>query len=311
MALTNAGVISTPQYSQNVMMLAQQMFSRVRPFVRTDSAKTDRYYFRRYGDAVVSELTERLKVQPLQDTAFSQVAVDIREYFVRQGVDRADLNRTNISDPLSPVTQAQAAAMGRMIDRIILQAAGAAALTGRTGAGTENLALTVADNETGGFAYGTGAQGLQLGKLTVAQRLLGDNGIDPGNQVAVITPRMLQQLIATNEVSSKLYGVSNDQIAALQTNRVGQIAGMNVVVVQPSDAGGNIVPTNGLTAGALRRFCYVFDRNAIGLVVAEDQSNSVVYTNHDLLGSPIAYSTMAMGAVRIDPRAVVQISCTE
>lgn len=311
MALVNFDTALMPEYQKNVIMLAQQNGSKLRGMVRTDFIKAERNYFTRYDGATIDVITDRLKDATLSDTTFSRIAVDMVSYGGATGIDAFELNKTSIADPMNPVTMAQSMAMGRYIDRIILAAAGATAIAGKAGAGTEALALTVADSEVGGMAYPTGAQGLQVGKIIQAYKLLADRGATDGNLVLAITPLMARQLMATNEVANKLYGISEDQATALRTGRIATIAGFKVVVIQPSDSNGNIVPTNGLTAGSLRRYAYAFDTSGMGLSVAEDLSEAYVALDDRKFRAPIAYTKMVMGAVRIDPYKVVQISCTE
>jgi hypothetical protein len=304
MAFDNMTVISSNTYSTNTIMLAQQMVSKVRPYVNIVKNKGEFYFFNLYGKAVAQEVTERLADFPLADSNYSRVGVAARPYAINQGVDKFDALNTNLNDPLNPIAKAQAAAMSRQIDSIILNAAVGTALTGQ--GGTTSTALPagqiIPSTFIGDSSLTPGAQGMNIFKILRAQKIMDDQGVASEGRAMALTPRAREQLLSTNEVVNNLYGISREQVAALRIGEVEQIAGFDMTIVVPE-----LVPVN----GSGERQIVAWQRDSMGLVINEDASSSTIWIDHRKLGSPIAYTTMMMGATRLDPAGVVSIACTE
>ncbi len=104
-----------------------------------DNVKGKQAFFDRIGLQTMVQLTSRHADTMQQDTPHSRRMVTLAPYTVADLIDDPDQIRTLI-DPTNPYAKAQASAIGRTQDDIIIAAALGSAATGETGTGTADLA---------------------------------------------------------------------------------------------------------------------------------------------------------------------------
>ena len=110
------------QYSQNLAHLAQQKGSRLRGLVRTEGVRAKQAFFDQIGSQTASVRTTRGADTIINDTPHARRRVTLADYEVADLIDDQDKLRM-IVDPTSSYAQAQAFAIGRAMDDVIISAA--------------------------------------------------------------------------------------------------------------------------------------------------------------------------------------------
>jgi hypothetical protein len=110
------------QYSANLQHLSQQKGSRLRGLVRTEMVRGKQASFDQIGSQSASVRTTRAADTLLNDTPHSRRMVTLADYEVADLIDDQDKLRM-IVDPTSSYAQAQAFAIGRSMDDVIITAA--------------------------------------------------------------------------------------------------------------------------------------------------------------------------------------------
>ena len=186
------------QYSANLQHLIQQKGSRLRGAVRVEAVRGKQAFFDQIGSQSASVRTTRAADTLLNDTPHARRMVTLADYEVADLIDDQDKLRM-IVDPTSSYAQAQAFAIGRSMDDVIITAATGDAKTGETGGTTTALpsGQKVAVNLSGSN------EGLTIGKLRQAKFILDNNSVDPSiPRVIVVGPKQIQDLLATTQVTS-------------------------------------------------------------------------------------------------------------
>ena len=186
------------QYSANLQHLSQQKGSRLRGAVNVEAVRGKQAFFDQIGSQSASVRTTRAADTLLNDTPHARQMVTLADYEVADLIDDQDKLRM-IVDPTSSYPQAQAFAIGRSMDDVIITAATGDAKTGETGGTTTALpsGQKVAVNLSGSN------EGLTIGKLRQAKFILDNNSVDPSiPRVIVVGPKQIQDLLATTQVTS-------------------------------------------------------------------------------------------------------------
>ena len=186
------------QYSANLQHLSQQKGSRLRGLVRVEAVRGKQAFFDQIGSQSASVRTTRAADTLLNDTPHSRRMVTLADYEVADLIDDQDKLRM-IVDPTSSYAQAQAFAIGRSMDDVIITAATGDAKTGETGGTTTSLPLAqkVLVN------HGGSNEGMTIGKLREAKYIMDNNDVDPSiPRVMVIGPKQLQDLLESTNITS-------------------------------------------------------------------------------------------------------------
>ena len=185
------------QFSSNVMLLSQQMGSKLRGSVSEESVNGEKAYFDQIGSGVAQLRTSRHADTPLMDTPHSRRQVSIDTYEYADLVDDADKVRMLI-DPTSTYARAAANAIGRAMDDAIITAATGTANTGVSG-GTSTSML--AANQ---IAHGSA--GLTVAKLVSAAKILDNADVDSSiPRYIVVGPEQVEDLLNNSTVTSSDY----------------------------------------------------------------------------------------------------------
>jgi len=161
-------------YKSTVDMLLQQRGSKL-----LDAITIDSYHGKsgvavnQYGSVAAQEVVTRHADTPLVETPFTRRWVFPRNFAIADLIDDNDKLRT-IADPSSPIALAQAMAIGRKIDDLIIAAAIGTAKTGEDGA--TSVALPASQTAP------TVAGGLTVAKLREAKKLLLAAEVDIDNE---------------------------------------------------------------------------------------------------------------------------------
>lgn len=188
------------QYSANLQHLSQQKGSRLRGMVRVEAVRGKQAFFDQIGSQSASVRSTRAADTLLNDTPHSRRMVTLADYEVADLIDDQDKLRM-IVDPTSSYAQAQAFAIGRSMDDVIISAAISDSKTGETGGTTTSLPAGQVVAKTVGVASGNA--GLNIGKLREAKFKMDNNDVDPSiPRVLVCGPKQIQDLLAETSVTS-------------------------------------------------------------------------------------------------------------
>jgi len=291
MSFTNPSTSFVQNYGQNVLMMAQQMESKLRPLVMNETATGERFYFELYNtNSAMSQVTTRFEDKQNTDTLFERRAVDLLDYDDSKMVDSFDKLKMLI-DPTSPIVAAQAAQMGRQIDDIIIASLYADMKTGKTGSSTSSLTNTVAINS---WAYGSGSgnANVTISKLIEAAAVLNNADVPMEDRYFVLDPINHAKLLATAEATSADFVTAKNLVT-------GQVEGL---------VGFKLIQSTRLPVdGSGYRRCFAWNKTGMGLVTAQNPKISI-NKRTDKRGEPWeAYISLSMAATRLENSKVVEV----
>ena len=189
------------QFSSNVAMLSQQMGSLLRGAVDTESVTGEKAFFDQVGEAAAIARTSRHGDTPLVETPHSRRMVSLTTYEWADLIDDADKVRMLI-DPTSSYARAAAAAIGRAMDDVIIDALGGTAKTGKEG--------TTSTSFPAGQKIAHGSAGLTIAKLVEAKKKLDANSVDPSiKRYLVCSPEQIEDLLNNTTVTSSDFNTVN------------------------------------------------------------------------------------------------------
>lgn len=285
-------------YHGQLEHIFQQRGSKLRGTLREVTQNSEYDYWDRLGTATVNAITTRHGDTPHNEIEHTRrrnqvIGYDTNEYF-----DNQDKLRM-IIDPKSGYAEAQAFALGRKMDDVIISALLGKAYSGKAG-GTEltfsqdsGQEVAVDYVESGGSANSN----LTIGKLRRAMYLLEANdAILDGEQVCLVAhPSQKQALLRTTEVTSEDYNT----VKALVNGSVDTFLGFKFVWT-----------TRATTDGSGYRQALAYPQSAGLLGVAENISVRIDELPTKRYSYQV-YSTATFGATRMWGEKVVKILCDE
>jgi hypothetical protein len=292
------------QFKANILMLSQQKQALLRMCTRAESVTGDTMYVERLGpkDAVLRGT--RHGETPVSDAQHTRRKLSMADYIVPADlIDKPDKLKMLI-DPQSAYTQNQVFSLNRAIDDVIIAAIFGPAYGGHTGATTINF-YDVGECrlvESSGVLVTAGSDWtdtietpLTIAKLLTCKQLMDDAEIDESRQrYFLCNPFNINQLLNTTEVKSADYNT----VRALAQGQIDTFMGFKFLK-------STRLPADDTDTGATK--CAAFAQDAIVLAVAEEPSVSVSVRN-DLCDSIQVFSTLSIGATRVEGPAVVGIT---
>jgi hypothetical protein len=269
-------------FSQNVMQLAQQKYSRLLPCVYQKPNVTGKVFFQdQIGQWSMEAKASRNVATPNNDPNLTRRRCDMVDYHDNRMLDRGDELRS-ISDPRSQYTVAAASSIGRKMDEIIITAAINSALAGETGATTVtqgNIVLATAASMT-------------LARIIAVKQALDDADVELEDRFFVVKPGVLDNLLNLATATSADYNAVKGLISGQITEWMGfkWIMSTRIAAVSSST----------LLGVAFQRF---------GLCAAQLQA-PLVRTDEraDLSYSWQVYYELNMGACRLEESRVVVLN---
>ena len=278
------------QYSANVQMLSQQMGSRLRDAVRIENVVGKNAFIDQIGKATAQLRTSRHADTPQLDTPHARRRLSLASYEYADLIDDQDKVRMLI-DPTSFYAQAAAAAMGRAMDDVIINAALGTASTGETGSGSATLDAT--NNMVGSSSSN---DGLTIAKLLEAKRKLDLNDVDPSiPRYIAVGPKQIEDLLGTTQVTSSDFNT----VKALAQGDVNSFLGFEFIMTNRLDVASDDV-----------RSCFAWAEDGITLGIGKDVSARIDERNDKGYATQVYYC-MDIGAVRMEESKVVKIFCDE
>jgi hypothetical protein len=288
-------------YKTTVMYLAQQMGSRTRDLVSTDTYKgMAGKAVEQFGQTMAQKRTQRHGDTPLMDVNQDARWVYPTDYEWAELIDDQDKLRMAI-DPTSPIAQAGAFAMGRSIDDEILGALYSPAHNGQTGSTTVNF--NVSGTQYVGPNFGGTATNLNVEKLREGKRIFQSNNIDLDQEQLwmLVTSKEADALLGLTQVVSTDF---NDR-PVLVDGKVTRFLGINFRHIEFTSSG--FSNASQMLNGS-NRLCPLFVPRAYHLGVWED-TTARMSQRADKGYATQVYLRHTIGATRIDELRSVQIEC--
>tara|TARA_Y100000593_G_C4151542_1_gene257321 strand:+ start:51 stop:683 length:633 start_codon:yes stop_codon:yes gene_type:complete len=161
-------------------------------------------------------------------------------------IDDADKVRM-LADPTSSYSRAAAAAIGRSMDDVIIDALGGTAKTGKTG--------TTSTAFPSGQKIAHGSAGLTIAKLVESKKKLDANSVDPSiKRFIVVSPEQIEDLLNNTTVTSSDFNT----VKALAQGDISSFVGFEFIV------------SNRLSDDGTSRLCYAFAQDGVKLAVGKD-----------------------------------------
>lgn len=188
-------VIYAQAYSQNIMQLAQQKYSKLLGSVYIKPNVKGKTFFQdQIGQWAMETKGGRNVRTPNNDPVLSRRMGIMVDYHDNRMLDRGDELKC-ISDPKSAYTIAAASSLGRKIDDVIIAACIGTAYSGETGSTSVtngNLSTITAANVT-------------LAAIIAAKKKLDDADIEMEDRVMITSPAVLDGLLNLSAATSADY----------------------------------------------------------------------------------------------------------
>jgi hypothetical protein len=290
------------QYETNWQHLLQQMESRLKEKTKFVSAQGAAVRFNQYGLASMSQVTTRNASTPAANSDLpTRWAYPVPYDIANRFSEFDNLFLGSVVLPTSECMQAQAAAYGRLADKVLIEALTAASTITNTantstGFGLNNTTTTVAlpAGQTVAVNYvpagGTAANsGLTIGKIREAKRILDANEAPAEDRVLIVSAKEISDLLGTTEVTNNLY----NSVRALVDGDVDAFLGFKIVRSEQLGLASSI------------RTCVAYHKNAAVLVDGGKKSYmDILPTQSHALQ---IRSTAVLGATRLLETGVVSI----
>lgn len=264
-------------YSQNIMQLAQQKYSKLLSTVYVKPNVRGKTFFQdQIGQWSMEVKGSRNTQTPNNDPTLSRRMGLMVDYHDNRLLDRGD-ELKSISDPRSAYTIAAAQSLGRRIDDSIVDAIRGTAYSGETGSTTAPTATTISAT----------ASAMTLTKVLEVKKTLDDNDVESEDRYFVINPEVLSSLLDVTEVGSADY----NSVRALVRGELDTFLGFKWVTstrVNSSDIG-----------YAYQKYGLCAALGAAPLVRTDERA--------DLSYSWQVYYELNMGAVRLEEARVVRL----
>lgn len=291
------------QFQANVLKLSQQKESMLEACCQRMTVTGDTAYVERLGPKDAQPAGARHSQTPISDADHSRRKLTMVDYDVPADlIDTFDKLKM-ICEFQSSYVQNQMYSLNRQKDDTIIAALYGAAYGGHAGGTTINSydvgeSRLVASDGTivaagSDFSNSTETP-LTIAKLLTCKQLLDDAEIDKERQRYFVTnPYNINQLLNTTEVKSSDYNT----VKALAQGAIDTFMGFKFIM-------STRLPADDTDTGATR--CFAFAQGAIVLGVGQEPVVSVD-KRPDLRNSVQVYSTLSIGATRVEGPAVVQI----
>jgi hypothetical protein len=276
-------VIYAQAYSQNIMQLAQQKYSKLANTVYVKPNVRGKTFFQdQIGQWSMEVKGSRNTQTPNNDPTLGRRMGIMVDYHDNRLLDRGD-ELKSISDPRSAYTIAAAQSLGRKIDEVIITAAIGTAYAGETGSTSVVTTTTVLLT----------AASMTLARIVAVKQALDAADIEMEDRYFVITPAALDNLLNQTAATSSDF----NSVKALIRGEINTWMGFNWIMSTRLAA---------ISSSTLVGIAY--QKNGICMAMAEQP---LVRTDErsDLSYSWQVYYELNIGATRLEESRVVM--CNE
>lgn len=279
--------IYVKQFGSIVSLQAQQKGSRLRDTVTVKAGVVgEETFMDQIVPFTVSGRSAVLEATSPASVTYARRKLGMSDFYIAKAIDKMEEIRT-LADPTSAITQSAIAGLGRKIDKLVIDALGGTAYTGKIG--TTAVSLPTAQK------IAEGSTGFTLTKWLAALEVLRGNEVDPSDEkVLVVSSYQLAEMLNINEIKSADYNTQR----ALVSGDVGTFLGCKVITSEQ------------LPKESTARKCYLFTKTGVGLAIGRDVVSRIdeLPTNHY---AKQLYFSMSMAASRLEETKVVEIECKE
>lgn len=299
------------QYANNVYHLSQQKASRLAPLARKEMFKGKSEFFDRLSTAAAQKKTGRNTPTPNLDIEHSRRMVTTSMYEWATIVDRKD-KLENIHNPENEYSIAARSAMGRSMDSVLIEAALGAAKAGEDGSSTVYLG----NSQRVASVASTALAKMNIQALRKAKYIMDKNEVE-GRRYMVINASQLEALLSTTEVTNADY----NSVKALVQGELNSFLGFEFIRTEllplatqatsesfAFDTATGLYSSGGTAITAAAQSCLAFAEGSIILGMNEGMV-ARVSERDDLSYNPQVYTSMDIGAVRMEEAKVVEILC--
>ena len=261
-------------YDSDVHLAYQQMGSKLRGTCRTKTqVRGQDVTFQKVGTGTAAAKS-RHGLVPTMNQAHTTALCTMADSYAADWVDKFDELKINIDERMA-VAQGAAGALGRKTDYDIITVLDA------------NATTTVAHGSTG----------LTRTKVLDGFKAINDNDVpDDGLRYWVVGPKQWNELLTITEFASGDY-VGGDDLPWLRGTQAKRW--LNILFFMSTQ----------LNVASSIRETHLYHRSAVGHGIAADVTTEVTY--HGDRASYFVNSMMSQGAVLIDARGAVSVSCSE
>jgi hypothetical protein len=298
------------QFTANVVHLAQQKGSVLRPNVRVETVHGTQAYFDQIGVTAAAQKQGRHSDTPITDTPHARRQVSLTDYEVADLIDKQDLVRT-LNDPANEYVQSFMYALGRSIDDVLLAAATGTSYTGVAGGTSTSLGNT---HRVAAVSSST-LSNLNVQALRKAKYLMDKSLVDKSiPRYIAVNAYAMDGLLQQTEVTSHDY----NSVKALVQGEIDTFMGFKFISTErlgsaPStftydtstglyNSGG--ITTNSTSSSTYSIVCWAQDGLLLG-IGAEPQGR--ISERDDKSYAMQAYASMSIGATRMEEAKVVEI----
>jgi len=282
------------QYKANLDYLVRQRGSRLRSAVMVERINGKQAFFDQIGETTTNEQSGRHQDIEYSNTEHRRRRVTTILAYSADLVDGADKIRM-LSDPSSEYAMAQADAIGKKIDDVILAALLGTAYTGVDGTTSTsydtNNTVAVTVREPG---VSSGNYGLNVAKLRTANRILDSYEVPEDERYCGANARQRESLLATTKATSSDYA----NVKALVNGQIDSFMGFKFVKSQRlavDGSGYDKVP--------------FWHRKGIKLALGQDLRVDMSYIKTKVSQPLQVYSDIDLGATRMQEKLVGYIEC--
>lgn len=275
------------QYSDNIMLLTQQLMVKVAPTVYQKPGCSGEVSFQ---DAIASEdadeKTSRNEVVRNSDPDYSRRKIVPRYFYKAPLIDKMDKLQL-LKDPTNEVVRTNAGALARAKDTVVCNSFSGTAYGGKDG--------TTSYTVPSGQIIVHSSVGLNMTKIRSAKKILDENEVDSADRCFAISAEQVEDLLAITEVTSSDYA----QVKALVSGQPGTVCGFNFIQTER-------LPL--FSAGV--RNCAAYHKTGVVLGSWLDFLASIDIMP-GLHFSAQVYAGQSYGATRLEEEKVVLVQCSE
>lgn len=284
-------VAHVQQFNGNVLRLAQQETSRLIGAVRRETLVGKYGHFDRLASTAAELITSVHADTPVIEQTHSRRRVILNDYVHSSLIDDVDKLRM-IVDPSSIYVRNAAAAMGRVLDDIIIDAADGSA----TSVDSSDSSSTVAITHTVDEDFNTSNSDIIMEKVVEAKRILMSNEVDPSEELFfVLDSKALHNLLKETEVSSADYNT----VRALSNGMINTFMGFRFIQSER-------INNSTVTSETLFKNCLAFSREGLLCAMGKELTTRVD-ERADKNFSTQVYTRLSAGSVRMDESRVVVV----
>jgi len=193
--------LRSQQYGRNIMMLAQQQYSKTYPTVMLKTDIVGKTFFQdQIGEWSMQTKGSLNPDTPENDPQFARRMGTIITKNDNRFLDRST-NLQIMSDPKAPMAKSAGGSIGRTIDDEIITALGGNSYSGETG----SVAVPLPSSQI----VLNGGTNLTFAKVKEVKQKFDDNNVEEEDRVFLISPAGVTSLLDDNNLTSSDYNTVN------------------------------------------------------------------------------------------------------